>query len=99
MLVWLTALIIVVFSAGCKKQQTSAHVVTLRWRASLGAHHYNVYRGSTQGVRGEKIGTSIEPTYRDAGVPGGTVFYYTVTAVIGGKESGPSNEIKAVVPP
>jgi len=99
MLVWLAAFTIAFCGSSCKKQQASNHVVTLRWQASPGAHHYNVYRSSTQGVRGGKIGTSTEPAYRDTGVPGGTVFYYTVTAVIGGKESGPSNEIKAVVPP
>ena len=97
MLIWLGTVAIALSGLSCRRE--TAHVVTLRWQASAGADRYNIYRSSKAGVRGEKIGSSAEPEFRDTGVPGGSVFYYTVTALSGRKESGPSNEIKAVVPP
>jgi fibronectin type 3 domain-containing protein len=97
MLVWLGTIAMVLSGLSCRRQ--AAHAVTLQWHASEGAQHYNIYRSSQPGMRGEKIGTSTEPFYRDSGVSGGTTYYYTVTAVNAGKESGSSDEIKAVVPP
>ena len=97
MLVWLGTIAIVLSGLSCKRE--AAHAVTLRWQASAGATHYNIYRSSKPGERGDKVGTGREPEFRDTGVPGGATFYYTVTAVVRDKESGPSNEIKAVVPP
>lgn len=97
MLVWFGTFALALSGLSCKSPP--AHVVTLRWQPSEGAHHYNIYRSSQPGVRGEEIGTSTEPIFRDTQVRSGTVLYYTVTAVNGGKESAPSAEIKAVVPP
>ena len=97
MLIWLGTLALALSGLGCKPKP--AHAVTLRWQPSEGARNYNIYRSSQPGVRGDKVGTSTEPVFRDTDVRGGAVLYYTVTAVSGGKESGPSNEIKAVVPP
>jgi fibronectin type 3 domain-containing protein len=81
-----------------KLQSGASHSVTLRWSPSPGATSYNVYRSRVSGVRGSQIGISSTPTYIDRAVPGGTTFYYTVTGVRDGRESGPSNEAKAVIP-
>ncbi len=80
--------------------QTAAapHSVKLTWVPSAGATSYNIYRSTVSGVRGANIGISTTPTFLDVPVPSGTTFYYTVTAVGNGAESGPSNEAKAVIP-
>jgi fibronectin type 3 domain-containing protein len=80
------------------KKQASGHSVTLRWQPTPGARFYYVYRSTVSGSQYQKIGTSPTPTFKDAPVPSGAVFYYVVTAVVNGKESKYSNEIKAVVP-
>jgi fibronectin type 3 domain-containing protein len=79
-------------------QTCASHSVTLRWSPSPGATSYNIYRSRVSGVRGSQIGTSSTPSYIDRPLPAGTTFYYTVTAVRDGRESGPSNEAKAVIP-
>jgi hypothetical protein len=78
--------------------KTPSHSATLRWQPSVGATSYNVYRSTTEGAQGQKIGTSNLSTYIDRPIPGRITFYYTVTAVANGRESGPSNEAEAVVP-
>lgn len=75
-----------------------AHSVTLHWVASAGATSYNVYRSSASGGPYTKIGQSLTPTYVDAPLPSGAVFYYVVTSVRAGIESAYSQEIKASVP-
>jgi len=56
MLVWLGTIAMVLSGLSCRRQ--AAHAVTLQWHASEGAQHYNIYRSSQPGMRGEKIGTS-----------------------------------------
>jgi fibronectin type 3 domain-containing protein len=92
--------VILVLANVHKKQpiRNATHSVTLKWAPSEGASSYNIYRSTTSGVRGDKIGTSAVPTYLDKPVPSGATLYYTVTAVENGKESGPSTELKIVVP-
>jgi len=94
----IVAVVIGVFAFTRHQTAASAHSVTLQWNPSPGATSYNVYRSTTSGVRGSPIGTSGTTTYVDRGVPNSTTFYYTVTAVRDGQESGPSNEAKAVIP-
>ncbi|HZR56375.1 MAG TPA: hypothetical protein VFA74_05850 [Terriglobales bacterium] len=80
------------------KQPAAGHSVTLNWQPTPGAQFYYVYRSTVSGSQYQKIGTSPTSTFKDAPVPSGAVFYYVVTAVVNGKESKYSNEIKAVVP-
>ncbi|HYV35366.1 MAG TPA: fibronectin type III domain-containing protein, partial [Gemmataceae bacterium] len=71
-----------------------AGLVTLSWTASTGATSYNVYRGTTAGGEGATpIATGITTTgYSDTGLTGGTTYYYKVTAVGSGGQSGLSTE-------
>ncbi len=66
--------------------------VTLSWTASTGASSYNVYRGLTSG--GEALyKTGIAATsFTDTGLTNGTTYYYKVSAVNAGGESGLSVE-------
>lgn len=68
-------------------------IVDLSWDASVGAVTYNVKRSLTNGgpyslVAGSQTGL----TYQDTGLDNGTTYYYIVTAVGLGGESGVSNE-------
>ena len=70
--------------------------VALSWTAVSGATSYNVYRSTASG--GEvKINTSAVTTtsYTDTGLTNGTQYFYEVTEVTGGVESGKSNEVSA----
>jgi fibronectin type 3 domain-containing protein len=80
------------------KKISSRHSVTLNWKSAPGATFYYVYRSTVSGSQYQKIGSSPTPTFKDAPVPSGAVFYYVVTAVVNGRESKYSNEIKAAVP-
>jgi fibronectin type 3 domain-containing protein len=80
------------------KRTSSSHSVTLNWKPTPDASFYYIYRSTMSGSQYQKIGTSPTPTFKDAPVPSGAVFYYVVTAVVKGRESKYSNEIKAVVP-
>ncbi|MGD0058154.1 MAG: cellulase family glycosylhydrolase [Verrucomicrobiia bacterium] len=74
-------------------------VVMLSWNAVSAASSYNVIRGTTEGgpytttngVAGE-TGTN----YTDTSVSDGTTYYYVVTAVDAGGQSGDSNEAEAL---
>jgi fibronectin type 3 domain-containing protein len=80
------------------KKLAPTHSVTLNWKSVPGATFYCVYRSAVSGSQYQKIGTSPTPTFKDTPVAGGAVFYYVVTAVVDGRESKYSNEIKAAVP-
>jgi len=74
------------------------HSVSLHWEASANAVSYNIYR-RTETTEFAKIGSSNTPSYVDAPVPSGAVFYYGVTTVAaGGEESKISNIIRVEVP-
>lgn len=66
--------------------------VTLTWAASAGATSYNVYRGTVSGGPYVFIANVAAPTttYVDVVAPG--QYYYVVTALGGGGESGDSPE-------
>lgn len=55
--------------------------VTLSWSAVAGASSYNVYRSTTQGTQGARIGASATPGYADTATVNGTVCFYSITAV------------------
>lgn len=70
--------------------------ITLNWTAVSGATSYNVKRATTTGGPYTTIATSVTGTiYTDIAVTNGTTYYYIVTAVNAGGESGNSNEASA----
>jgi phospholipase/lecithinase/hemolysin len=71
--------------------------VALNWSPSSGATSYNIYRSTSKGGEGgAPIQTGVTlPTFTDTGLTNGTTYYYQVTAVDLGGESGKSNEASA----
>jgi fibronectin type 3 domain-containing protein len=71
--------------------------IGLNWKASTGAVSYNIYRGTTPGGEGASpVATGITGTsFTDTGLTDGTTYYYKVTAVNPGGESGKSAEVSA----
>jgi fibronectin type 3 domain-containing protein len=80
------------------KKRAPTHSVTLNWNSVPGATFYYIYRSTVSGSQYQKIGTSPTPTFKDTPVSSGALFYYVVTAVVDGRESKYSDEIKAAVP-
>jgi cellulose 1,4-beta-cellobiosidase len=69
----------------------------LTWTAATGSPtSYNIKRSTTSGSGYTTIGTTTAPTvtFTDS-VLGGPTYYYVVTAVNGGGESGNSSEVSA----
>jgi hypothetical protein len=80
---------------------TIQHSVTLSWAASSSsASGYNVYRSTTSGGPYTKLNSTLLTglTYTDSTVSSGATYYYVVTDVTSGVESGFSNQATAVVP-
>ena len=75
--------------------------VSLTWSASLGATSYNIYRATSSGAEGlAPFQTGITKTsFLDTSVTAGTTYYYQVTAVNAGSESGRSSEASATTAP
>jgi fibronectin type 3 domain-containing protein len=71
--------------------------IRLNWIASPGAASYNIYRGTSPGGEGATpIATGLTTTsFIDTGLTDGTTYYYRVTAVNPGGESGQSAEVSA----
>lgn len=69
--------------------------VALSWEASVGASSYAVKRATTSGGPYSTIANVLSTPYVDSSVTGGTKYYYVVTAVNAGGESGISNEESA----
>jgi len=95
-------------SASSRAQQRSTsgppgpqHSVNLSWKASTSpVVGYNVYRRGTSGL--VKLNTVPVPgtNYVDSTVqPGQTYFYMTRAVNAKGRESTPSNEVRADIPP
>ncbi|HUN94357.1 MAG TPA: hypothetical protein VMU33_20060 [Burkholderiaceae bacterium] len=71
----------------------AAGQVSLAWTAAAGATSYDVYRSTSPGSLGARIGSSATTTYVDTTAVNGTTYYYEVAAVnaIGeGPASAPS---------
>jgi hypothetical protein len=68
------------------------------WTASAGATSYNIYRSTSQGSQGTKIGPSTGTNYADATVVNGTTYYYEVTAANAAGESPASTQSAPVIP-
>ena len=69
--------------------------VALMWNASAGATSYNVKRSTTQGGPYTTVFSPIGTSYTDPGLTDGTTYYYVVSAVNAGGESGNSSEVSA----
>ncbi|MEK0312686.1 Kelch repeat-containing protein [Cohnella sp. 56] len=75
----------------------SDHLVSLEWSSIAEATSYNVKRSTTAGGPYTTIATGVTgTTYNDNGLTNGTKYYYVVTAVNTGGESGNSNEASAI---
>jgi fibronectin type 3 domain-containing protein len=73
--------------------------VVLSWTASPGATSYNVYRSTTIGAGYTTIASPTSATYTDTSGTAGTTYYYVVTAVNNGGESGTSSQVDATPEP
>ncbi len=84
--------------AGLGAVAVSDSRIDLSWTASTGADSYNVKRSITSGALYETVGSNVVSTsYSDtAGLSAGTRYYYVVSAVNTGGESGDSSETNAV---
>ncbi len=69
--------------------------VGLTWSGSTGATSYNVKRGTVSGGPYTTVGSPTGTSFTDTGLTNGTTYYYVVTAVNGGGESGNSNQVSA----
>ncbi|MFL6603458.1 MAG: fibronectin type III domain-containing protein [Steroidobacteraceae bacterium] len=72
--------------------------VTVTWTAATGSTSYNIYRSTSQGPQGTKIGASPTASYTDATVVNGTTYYYEVTAVNAAGESPASTQSAPATP-
>lgn len=70
--------------------------INLSWNAVAGATGYNVKRSTTPGGPYTQIASNVTAvTYADEMVKNGTTYYYVITAITPGGESGNSNEAAA----
>lgn len=69
--------------------------VSLTWTASAGATSYNVKRATTSGGPYTTVGNVPTPGFNNTGLTNYTTYYYVVTAVNAGGESGASNQASA----
>ena len=85
----------------CTTSATTAHSVTLNWRASSsnGVTGYDVYRSTVSGGYYGLLGNTPNLTYKDTAVQSGTTYYYVVTALnSSGTQSRYSNQATANIP-
>jgi uncharacterized repeat protein (TIGR03803 family) len=72
--------------------------VTVSWTASIGATSYNIYRSTTLGSQGTKIGSLASTIYTDTSAVNGTTYYYEVTALDAGGEGPASSQTAGATP-
>jgi hypothetical protein len=68
------------------------------WNEVAGATSYNIYRSTSAGSRGAKVGACSSTTYTDTTVANGTTYYYTVTADNSAGEGPPSSQSDGATP-
>lgn len=75
--------------------------VTLNWMAPLGATSYELKRATVSGGPYNTLASLAVTNYTDSNVTNGTTYYYVVSAVRAGSESGNSSQVSAtpVLPP
>jgi len=71
---------------------------TIGWGAVTGASSYNVYRSTTPGTQGTKVGTSTTTSYVDSTVANGSTYYYQVTASSAAGEGTATAQSAGVTP-
>jgi hypothetical protein len=76
------------------------HQVSLSWDASPSVNGYNIYRSTQLGGPFTKINPvmDVNTNFADLSIAAGQTYYYVITAVRSGLESGYSNEVQASVP-
>jgi fibronectin type 3 domain-containing protein/regulation of enolase protein 1 (concanavalin A-like superfamily) len=74
----------------------SSSQINLTWAASPGATSYNVKRATISGGPYTTIGTASDTSFTDVAVVTNQTYYYVVTALNSGGESGNSQEASAV---
>jgi titin len=86
--------------AGLTASVTQVHI-SLKWTASTGATSYKIYRStSSNGEGSTPLATGVTTaSFVDTSIAGGTTYYYQVTAVNSGGESGHSQEVSALTIP
>ena len=80
---------------------TDDQQVTVSWDAVTGASSYNVYYGTSAGITpatGTKLANAVSPQ-AIGGLTNGTTYYFLVTAVNAGGESGTVNAKSAIPGP
>jgi len=71
-------------------------LVRLKWFGSPGALSYTVKRSTKDGSGYETVASGLKSTiYTDTGVANGQTYYYVITAVRGGNESQPSDQVSS----
>jgi hypothetical protein len=73
--------------------------VTVNWDTSQTVNSYKLYRSTTTGGPYTLVKSDLPDSYyywKDTGLTSGTRYYYVMTSVINGVESGYSNEVSAV---
>jgi fibronectin type 3 domain-containing protein len=81
--------------------QRGGNQIALSWTAPIGAATYNLYRSTVPGGEGAvpfQIGLT-STSFTDTNLANGTSYYYQVTAIDGGGESGKSIESSAITTP
>lgn len=75
-------------------------VADLSWNASSGASSYRIYRSTTSGSGYSSINTTSSTSYTDTSTFPNVTYYYVVTAIGPGGESGFSNMASTIyIPP
>ena len=69
--------------------------IAVSWSGSAGASSFNVKRSTTSGGSYSTIATVTSPFYMDNSVSNNTTYYYVVTGVKSGSETGNSKEASA----
>jgi MYXO-CTERM domain-containing protein len=64
-------------TTGVTATASEANAVSISWTAN-DASSYNIYRATTPGGPYTKVGSAAAPPFRDAGLSGGTTYYYVV---------------------
>jgi len=109
----LAAALLLVTASTLVWAQTISHGIGLSWTYANTAASFNVYRATTSGGETQppyaagvvyatapcvEGNTSLPaPCWQDPAPVVGTKYFYTVTAVVGGVESGPSSEVSAQI--
>jgi len=89
--------------AGVKAMAGDSGAITLSWDAVKGAESYNIYMASKAGVLMKSYKSmpdamthrSMSNSFTHPGPSGGKIYYFVITAVGPGVESGESAEVSA----